>query len=77
MALSAEQTVVYTERLADAESALHQLIIGGGTRVYVDQNGERVEYFKADTAKLRAYIMELKLALGLVDAPRPLNVWMK
>ena len=77
MALTAEETTLYTQRLTEAESALHTLMLGSSARVYVDQNGERVEYFKADAAKLRAYIMELKVLLGKTTVPGPLNVWMK
>lgn len=77
MALTAEETVTYTERLEEAETALHRLMTGNAARVYVDQNGERVEYFKADSAKLRAYIYELKLALGKIEPGRPLNYWMR
>jgi hypothetical protein len=49
-----------SERLADAQSAYHDLITGRQARVFVDQNGERIEYSPASQAKLSAYIEELK-----------------
>lgn len=69
MALTAEERTLYTQRLTEAESALHQLMIGQTTRVYVDQNGERVEFNLNSKDALRAYIMELKVLLG-----KPLNI---
>lgn len=79
MALTEEQQVVYRRRLADAEEAWHQLQTGQQARVFVDQNGERIEYTPATRASLRAYIMELKAALGIsakVIASSPLSPWM-
>ncbi|PZQ95205.1 MAG: hypothetical protein DI533_20350 [Cereibacter sphaeroides] len=63
--LSEEDRILYTARLKEAEAALHQGLLGGGVRTFVDQNGERVEYNAANPTRLRAYIIELKLALGL------------
>lgn len=48
------------ERLDDAKAALHDLMIGRGVRVVVDQNGERVEYSVANRANLLAYIAMLE-----------------
>lgn len=48
------------ERLTEAETALHDLQIGKSARVYVDQNGERVEYTAANRSTLMAYIGSLK-----------------
>ena len=76
MALTAEERALYTTRLTEAESALHQIMLGNGARVYVDQNGERVEYFAANASRLRAYIAELKLLLGRTTVQGPLNYWM-
>lgn len=64
MALSPEQREVYETRLAQAEQAWHELNLGQQARVFVDQNGERVEYTPANRNGLRSYIMELKQALG-------------
>jgi hypothetical protein len=63
--LTEEQAVVTRKRLAEAEQAWHDLQIGTQARVFVDQNGERIEYNPATRAGLRGYIMELRAALGL------------
>lgn len=52
--------------LAEAKKAYHELMIGKSARVYVDENGERVEYTAANSAKLAAYIKQLE---DLVDPP--------
>lgn len=77
MALTAEERAVYETRLTEAENALHQIMMGQGARVYVDQNGERVEYFAANAGRLRQYIYELKVTLGKIEPSGPLNVWMR
>lgn len=75
--LSEEQTVVVRTRLAEAEQAWHDLQIGGQARVFVDQNGERIEYTPATRAGLRGYIMELRNALGISSGVvGPLYPWM-
>lgn len=48
------------EKLADAETAYHALMTGRQVRVFVDQNGERVEYSAVTAAKLAQYITDLK-----------------
>jgi hypothetical protein len=48
------------DRLADAQTAYHDLQTGRSARVVVDQNGERVEYTPANAARLAAYIADLK-----------------
>jgi len=40
-------------------------MIGGATRVFVDQNGERVEFVTASAGKLANYIQQLEGQLGL------------
>lgn len=75
--LTAEQRTTLTTRLAEAEQALHDLLIGGHARVMVDSNGERAEFTAANASRLRAYIEELKLALGQKTVCGPLNVWMR
>lgn len=57
-------TLTTQERLDAAEDALHQMTVGGATRVFVDQNGERVEYSVPSIPRLKGYIMELKIELG-------------
>ena len=56
--------VTLREKLADAEQAYHDLMLGRAVRVVVDQNGERVEYTAANAARLAAYIADLKRQLG-------------
>lgn len=75
MALSASDTAVYTTRLSEAQDALHKLMTGQTVRVFVDQNGERIEYNAANADRLRAYIFELKQALGKLDITGPLTPW--
>lgn len=76
MALSAAQRVIYQARLEEAESALHRLMTGAAARVIVDQNTERVEFAVANADRLRAYIAELRMALGNMKTIGPMNVWM-
>ena len=65
-----------TLRLSQAEEAYHRLLTGQSARVFVDQNGERVEYVAASATRLAAYIEELKRQLGLQTGSGPLNVWL-
>lgn len=76
MALTAEETATLTTRLAEAEAALHKLLIGGHARVVVESNGERVEFSAGSADRLRAYIEELKIALGKRTVVGPLRPWM-
>jgi len=76
MALSAEEVTLYTQRLTEAESALHELNLGRAARTYVDQNGERVEYTVANRGALRTYIAELKALLGKKTVLGPMTVGM-
>ena len=69
MTLSREETALLQKRLKEAESAYHELMLGQVARVFVDQNGERVEYAAANAERLRAYIASLKVDLGI-----PLNI---
>ena len=64
-------TLTAQDCLNQAEDALHQKLLDGSTRVFVDQNGERVEYAVPSIPRLRAYILELKVELG-GDLPSPL-----
>lgn len=68
MALTAAERAIYEERLTSAEGALHELMTGQAARVFVDQNGERVEYAVANAKQLRAYIYELKVLLGKITS---------
>ena len=69
-------TFVTPEMLAEARSARHRLLIGGGVYQFRDQNGETVSYAKTDLNKLDAYIRWMESELG-VGVPVPLmKVWM-
>jgi hypothetical protein len=75
--LTDEQKATLSGRLRDAEDAYHKLRTGAQARIFVDQNGERVEFAVANAGHLRAYIVELKGQLGLpTGIVGPLNAWM-
>jgi hypothetical protein len=57
--------VDYGRQLNEARTAYHTLMMGGVARVFVDQNGERVEYGPVNADKLLAYIMSLETLLGI------------
>lgn len=61
--------------LLDARIALHKLLTGQAAKVFVDQNGERIEYVAANANRLSAYIAELERLLGTTVAG-PMKVWM-
>lgn len=48
------------EQLADAKAQYHLLVTGQQAKVFVDQNGERVEYTAANRSVLLAYIQRLE-----------------
>lgn len=64
-----------TDQLTEARAAYHKLMTGGAVRVFVDQNGERVEYVQADADKLAAYIERLAKLLEPCTVTGPLRVW--
>jgi hypothetical protein len=75
--LTTEQREVLTARLAEAEQAYHDYRMGNSARVFVDQNGERVEYAATNINGLRSYILELKGQLGQSSGiVGPLQAWM-
>lgn len=61
------------QRLAEAEDALHNLLVGRGVQTLQDQSGEAVTYTAANVARLRAYIAELKAELS--GTTRPLRAF--
>lgn len=67
------------QKLTQAEAAYHDLLIGKQARVFVDQNGERIEYNASNRDALRAYIAELKALISNPAADalirRPMRVW--
>lgn len=48
------------ELLAQAKAAKHKLVTGQLARVFMDQNGERVEFTTTNLASLDAYIRQLE-----------------
>ena len=75
MALSAEERATLEARLSDAEAQLHLVLTGQSARVFVDQNGERIEYTAANANRLQTYIMSLKSQLGKLNIAGPMRVW--
>jgi len=63
------------ERLVEAESAYHNLMVGKQVTVYVDMNGERVEYNKASAWRLVAYIEFLKKQIYGAPVAAPLRAF--
>lgn len=69
-------SVLLAQRLAEAELAYHNLMLGTSARVVVDQNGERVEFTAANAERLKAYIESLKAEIargGAAPDYRPLG----
>jgi hypothetical protein len=62
-------------KLEEAEDALHSTALGGTARVFVDQNGERIEYGPTNVTALNKYIFQLKLSLGIANSG-PMTTWM-
>ena len=52
------------QKLDDAKAQYHLLVTGQQARVYVDQNGERVEFTAANRGALLAYIQRLETQIG-------------
>lgn len=48
------------EQLAQAKAAKHKLVTGQLARVFMDQNGERVEFTTTNLDALNTYIRELE-----------------
>lgn len=75
--LTVELWALYFARLTEAEEAYHEYRMGRSARVFVDQNGERVEYAANNINGLRSYILEMKNLLGLTSGiVGPLQAWM-
>lgn len=73
MALSDAERAVLQARLAEAESALHELMIGG-RGVSISSGGKSVAFTAADTGRLQTYINQLKRQLGIeVPLARPIR----
>jgi hypothetical protein len=48
------------EQLAEARTARHNLVTGRLARVFMDQNGERVEFVATNIGQLDRYISQLE-----------------
>ena len=68
--------VDYGKMLNDARAKYHDVVTGTSARVFVDQNGERVEYTAANADRLKAYIAGLEQILGITPmyARAPMRV---
>ena len=79
--LSAEDRLMWETRLAEAQTAYHDLVSGQAVAAFTDQNGERVTYAKADMARLSAYIADMVALLGTPATartsthPRPIRFY--
>lgn len=51
--------------LASARQAYHDLTVGGAISRFVDQNGESIQYFRANSQGLLAYITKLENDLAV------------
>jgi hypothetical protein len=71
--LSPEERAVWLVRLEEAEKAYHDLQIGGGVKVLVDQNGERIEFAQGSILRLSGYIAMIREKLGIGSASGPLR----
>lgn len=61
------------EQLAEAKAARHKLVTGQLARVFMDQNGERVEFVATNIAQLDAYISQLEGSITPTLARRPIG----
>lgn len=77
MVLTSEERTVLQRRLSDAENAYHAVMTGTQARVFVDQNGERIEYAAANAGRLQVYILALKNQLGIRSGQiaGPMRIW--
>jgi membrane protease subunit (stomatin/prohibitin family) len=57
-------------QLDEARAAYHSLQTGTMARVFVDQNGERVEFVAAKKTDLYNYIQQLESELGVSTPTR-------
>lgn len=72
-----EERALYQTWLTESRVAYNDLVTGNRARVFVDQNGERLEYDRASASQLAAWIATLENALDTSLAayrrPRPLG----
>ena len=65
-----ENRATWEARLTEAETALHQVMVGTGV-ASLSYDGETVTYTRSSAAQLRAYVNELQKALGKITQSRP------
>ena len=63
------------QQLEEAKAARHKLATGQLARVFVDQNGERVEFVATNIALLDAHIRSLEASASpsTYRSPRPIG----
>lgn len=75
--LTEEERVLWTARLTKAETTYDLLMNGKLAEEFIDQNGEKVRYTKANAAGLQTYINSihalLNPALAAAQVKRPLR----
>lgn len=71
--MTPQQRAQYDAWRIQAEKAFVDLTIGGQVRVFVDQNGERIEYGSTNSYKLLSFINWLRGQLGMCEFS-PYNV---
>lgn len=66
------------EQLNEARLAYQRIATGQSVAVVIDQNGERIEFQRANIAALQALIREMELCLNAdrAAAIRPLGVYL-
>lgn len=64
------------EQLDDAKNQYHLLVTGQAAEVYVDQNGERIEYQAAHAGRLAAHIAKLERQVAGTNTLGPMRVLM-
>ena len=60
-------------QLDEAKAARHKLVTGQLVRVFMDQNGERVEYTATNLSALDGYIRKLEGELAGTPSRKPIG----
>lgn len=70
-----EELIQLQADIKDAKRKYHALMTGTAVTVFVDQNGERIEYSRVSANSLAAYITSLEAQLPGASSPyaRPLR----
>lgn len=63
--LTPEERADYQQKLTEAMTAYHGVMVGGQVREFHDQNGERIVYSSSNRTALLSYINWLRAMLGL------------